>query len=333
MSEENQEQAVPEITYQRAKFWRRIFANLVDLLIFAVVAVFLFVGVRAIYMSTDKYQSKENRLTEMKLESSLYVEKDGEVVDVAGAISSDSDTTSSKMNRAKAAIEDFIEYAYTVEGKTVGDEIQNSYDEFRLQQEFLSQPYFVKDNEQVVVNPDCKASYTNYFENVYMPFINEYCQGYLTTRFEEYVDLTMYISRTLVFVEVPIAYCLAGILVYYVPTWIFRRGRMTFGKAIYKISTVDSRLLNPTWQRTLARFLIFYFGILILSVLTFMVPAIISVTLMGFSKKKQGFADYLLDLQEIDTTNSTVFYNLEEALVSKLDNHKTPVEFDSIVRE
>ena len=333
MSEQNQEELIPEIKYARPKFWRRVFACLVDLLIFAVVAIFLFVGVRAIYMSTEGYQTKENRLTEMKLESSLYVEKEGQVVDIAGDISSSSDTTSNKMKRAKNAIEDFIEYAFKVEGTTVGDEIQNAYDDYRLAASFLSQPYFIEKDGSIVMNPDCKASYTQYFDNVYKPFINEYCQGYLTTRFKEYVDLTMYISRTLVFVEVPIAYCLAGIIVYYVPTWIFRRGRMTFGKAIYKISTVDSRLLNPTWQRSLARFLIFYFGILILSVFTFMVPAIISVTLMGFSKKKQGFADYLLDLQEVDTTNATVFYNLEEAVVSQVQNYKTPVKFESITRE
>ena len=49
--------------------------------------------------------------------------------------------------------------------------------------------------------------------------------------------------------------------------------------------------------------------------------------------KKQGFADYLLDLQEVDTTNATVFYNLEEAVVSQVQNYKTPVKFESITRE
>ena len=227
----------------------------------------------------------------------------------------------------------FIEYAYAVEGEGLRDEIQDSYDEFRLSQTYLNKPLFIQTDEGIVDNPDCSADYQRYFDQVYKPFIDEYCQGFLTTRIVEYVDLNLYLSRILVFAEVPIAYCVSGILTYYVPNLIFKRGRKTFGKAIYKIGLVDSRLLNPTWQRSLARFAIFYFAILLLSVVTFAVPAIISTTLMGFSKKKQGFADYILDLQEIDTSGATIFNDLEEAAVSVVDTHKKPIDFESIVRE
>ena len=323
-----------EIKYQRAKFTRRLFANLIDLLIMAFFGICCFLAVRGIYQLTTSYQENEDRLTEMRLESSLYKEKDGQIVDISGYIDTDETLTgASKARAAEEAIDNFIEYAYAVEGVEVGDEIQNDYDDFRLSKTHVNQPYFIEEEGQIVANPGCRASWTQYFDNVYRPFIDEHCQGYLVTRFDEYLDLTRYISHILVFVEIPISYAVAGILTYLVPTFIFQRGRKTFGKAIYRIGTVDARMLNPTWKRSLSRFAIFYFAILILSLFTFAIPAIISVTLMGFSKKKQGFADYLLDLQEIDTTNTPVFKTIEEAEVYGADVNKKPIEFEAIIRE
>ena len=333
-NEEEQDKNIPEIRYVRAKTSRRLFANLVDLLIFALIGVLLFIGVRAIVEATPGYTEKFDRMTEIRLDSSLYVEDEGQILDVGGYLSAESTyTTLQRRNEAERHIDEFIEYAYAVEGEGLRDEIQDSYDEFRLSQTYLNKPLFIQTDEGIVDNPDCSADYQRYFDQVYKPFIDEYCQGFLTTRIVEYVDLNLYLSRILVFVEVPIAYCVSGILTYYIPNLIFKRGRKTFGKAIYKIGLVDSRLLNPTWQRSLARFSIFYFAILLLSVVTFAVPAIISTTLMGFSKKKQGFADYILDLQEIDTSGATIFYDLEEAAVSVVDTHKKPIDFESIVRE
>ena len=323
-----------EIVYTRAKFSRRIFANLVDLLIFALLAVCCFLTVRAIYCATPDYLEKESALTQMKLDSSLYVEDEGQILDVAGYLSASSELTAAdKVSKAKRAIENFIDYAYRVEGAEVADEITSDYHDFFLDKQLLGESYFILDGDELVENPDCIASKKQYFENVYTPFINEHCQGYLTTRFTGYLDLTKYISNVLLFVEVPISYCLSGILTYYVPTWIFRRGRKTFGKALYRIGTVDGRMLNPTWKRSLARFAIFYFAILIFSVFSFAIPAIISVTLMGFSKKRQGFADYLLDLQEVDTTNMQIFYSLSEAQVSGAETHRRPISFESVRRE
>ena len=53
---------------------------------------------------------------------------------------------------------------------------------------------------------------------------------------------------------------------------------------------------------------------------------------MGFSKKRQGFADYMLDIQEVDTTGQTIFFNTEEALASTIDNHKPPIDFEAVSR-
>ena len=337
MSEEQTENLLPEIKYRRAKFWRRIFANLLDIIILIVSTFLLFAGVRALASCFDSVSSSQLRLKEMREDSGLYhpkEEESNELVSIADYLEDSSDyTAADKYYFAEETIFDFAEYAGVQVGDDLKSKIINAYNEFRLEQSYLGKPYFIVENSQIKENADCKASKILYFQNIAAPFLNDYCEGCLASKFPEYVDLTLFNSRLLFLVELPVSYALAGILTYLVPTFIFRRGRKTFGKALYKIGLVDSRVLNPTWKRSLARFAIFYFAILLLSLVTFAIPVIISVTMMGFSKKKQGFADYMLDLQEIDTAGSTIFFNIEEAEVSNVNNYKKPVDFQSITRE
>ena len=134
-------------------------------------------------------------------------------------------------------------------------------------------------------------------------------------------------SNILIFGEILPAYCLSGILIYLLPTFIFRRGRKTFGKAIYHIGVVDSRVLNCSLPRSLAKFSIFYFGELILSLFSFGLPFLVSFSIMVFSKKKQGFPDYMLGLEEVDTSEMKIFNDLVEIKLNEITPHKKAVDF------
>jgi hypothetical protein len=118
-----------------------------------------------------------------------------------------------------------------------------------------------------------------------------------------------------------------GLIVYLVPLFIFRRGRMTFGKAMYGVGLVDSNCLSPSIGRTLARFSIFYFTILILSVFTFGLPIILSFSLMAFSKNKQGFADYMLRINEVDAKRTKIYFSFQEVELEKTSPYKKPIDF------
>ena len=136
----------------------------------------------------------------------------------------------------------------------------------------------------------------------------------------------------LIFCEIAPSYRVSGILTYLVPPLFFRKGKKTLGKALYKIGLVDSRLLNCTYPRFFARFAIFYFGELLLSLLSFGLPYIVSFSIMVFSKKKQGFPDYMLDLQEVDTSKAKIYNSLEEAKVDQITPHKKAIDFTSTIR-
>lgn len=321
-----------EISYTRPKFWHRVIANLIDILLFALMFFILFISVRAIVQTTSEYKKNNDLLIQIRLDSGLYI--DSSTMGITDVITYNSRLDfagSVRVNNAKEAIDSFLSYAEEVCDEEKALEIINSYDQCRLDNRFvdkLGQPYFIEDEDGTVIkNPNCSATNQQYFDNFYTYYIDEVLQGYLVTAIPHYLECTRFMSDMLIYIELPISYLLAGILIYYVPTFIFRRGRKTFGKAIYHIGLIDSRYLNPTQARSFSRFAIFYFSELILSLFTLGIPYIISFSMMAFSKTKQGFPDYLLGLYEIDTSKNNIYNSYAEIEISKLDNSKKPIDF------
>ncbi|MBR6273078.1 MAG: RDD family protein [Bacteroidales bacterium] len=322
-----------EIKYTYARFYRRVFANLTDFIIFAFVFVGLFIGIRAIVVHTPDYIAHENTLTSIRTESGMYhAASNGRMMDIVSYLDSEEAAYSgfAKMDIARETVKIFIAYIENKSGSEAAKQVQNDYDQYRLNPKFTyeSATFFVKNAEgEIVHNPDCNANAATYFAKAYAPFIDEHCQGYLITLVPEYLDLIHYESAVLFAGELLPAYLLAPILTYYVPMLCFRRGRMTLGKAMYRIGVVDKNLLVPSWKRTLARFGIFYVAEMLLAPFTFAIPFLVSVSLMAFSKSHQGLPDYFLGLYEVDVTNDKIYFSREEILLTGAAESKEPVNF------
>ena len=112
------------------------------------------------------------------------------------------------------------------------------------------------------------------------------------------------------------------------PPLIFKRGRKTIGKILYKIGLVeDSTCLNVKTGKIIARQAIVSFGEMILSPFTFCIPIIISFTMMAFSKKKQSFPDYMLSLTEIDTTYDKIYHSKDEIILDEIHKDNSGLKF------
>lgn len=320
-----------EITYTRPKFHRRVLANLLDAIIFALAFVALFLGARAIVTSSSYYQGVDASMEKIKLESSLYKKNSSSaLVDVVTSLKNDGDLSSSSRKKgAKEAIDSFIVYLGQNAGAESQKKVQDDYDSYRLGTtlSYEGVSYFAKTDGIISENPLCAANDQTYFEKAYSPYIDKQCQGYLLTEAPGYYDMNRYMAKMVLFVEIPSAYALSGILVYLFPACLFVRGHMSLGKALYHIGMVDSRYLNVKWGRFFARFAIFYFAELLLSIVTFGIPFIISFSLMAFSKKKQGFPDYMLGIQEVDTSKNKIYKSFEEITLDSLKKTKEPVDF------
>ena len=329
-----------DIVYFRPPFYQRVLANLIDALIMIFVFLSVFLGVREIVKNTPNYKAKQQQLSEIRLNSGVYEYDDNNVLrDIITVLNSDKgQTAKSRSVRAKKAIEQFLTYASEVASEEDYKYIVNDYRSFRLDESLKIQniPMFIVDeNDEVVENPELVEGiesvssniYTTYYEKAYKVYIDNKVQAFLTTSIPHYKEIISYQTNMLLWVELLGSYCVAGLIAYLPPYFIFKRGRKTFGKAIYGIGLVDRDCLSPKIGRSLARFSIFYFGELILSVFSFGLPFILSFSLMAFSKNKQGFPDYMLGLQEVDAKRTKIYFNFQEVELDNTSTYKKPVDF------
>ena len=335
-----------EIIYYRPKFHRRVLANLLDAILLIFLTAGLFLLNRFIVSQTPTYKRNMETLEEIKLDSGLFREESGNrLTDVISYLNSDTNyNTEAKKNEASASIDKFLAYAKEKCSEEDYAKIVKDYDDFRLassmtyvnsESPLSGTALFVKNSDGVIVENSvffesgayAPSIYSYYYTNAYSPYIDNHCQAFLTTTIPQYYDLTKYFALMLIFADALPAYLLSGILVYYIPMICFTRGRTTLGKALYRVGLVDRRVLSPRFGRITARFAIFFFGELCLSLVTFGLPFILSFSLMAFSKNKQGFPDYMLGLTEIDMYRTKIYKSFDEADLDKVNSHKKPVDF------
>ena len=334
--------ATQNVAYYRPKFIYRVLANLIDVLIFILVFFSIFLGVREIIKINPEYKAKSEQLTQIKLDSGAYEYDDDNILrDIVSVLNNDKgQSAKSRAVRSRKAIEKFISYSETVSEREKYEEIVKDYREYRLSDNMKQEdtPLFVIDEKnEVIENPELLESvesvgtniYKVYYTKVYQPYIDNHIQAYLVTAIPNYKSIISYQTNVLLWGNIFSVYCFTGLLVYLLPIFIFRRGRMTWGKAIYGIGLLDDRCLSPSIARIIARFSIFYFGVLILSLFTFGLPLIISFSLMAFSKNKQGFADYMLRLNEVDAKRTKIYLSFQEVELEKTSPYKEPIKFST----
>ena len=328
------------ILYYRPKFTHRVLANLVDILIFIFVFFSCFLGVKEIIKNNPTYKAKAAELAQMRLDSGLYDYDDNYVLkDIISVLNYDKgQSAKSRATRSRKAIDTFITYAKSVADNEIYEEIVKDYRDFRLNEKMVHNEYplFVtNESDEVVENPELIDSvesissqiYVTYYKKAYQPYIDNRLQAYLVVAIPHYKSIISYQTNMLLWVNIFAVYCFTGLLVYVLPVFIFRRGRMTFGKALYGIGLVNSNCLSPSLPFALLRSAIFYFAILILSLFAFGLPIIISFSLMAFSKNKQGFPDYMLRFIEVDARRTKIYLSFQEVELEKTTTYKKPVDF------
>lgn len=329
------------VVYRHARFGRRVLANLIDFIIFIITFISLFLSVRGIVSSTEHYQFVNEETDRIQRESGLYKKNysTDRVMDVVAYWRMQDSSTSSKAWQLRLAIYDFLNYCDNVCEEDQAKEIRESYDKYCKDATYKydingvmhEEHFFTFSEGSYIENPDVNQKYVTreiFFSHGYAPFIENYALGYMIQYVPNYYNYTRYLSNVMLAEIIP-CYPVAGILVYLVPPLIFRRGRKTIGKALYNIGLLDQRnCYSPSLGRTIARQSIVVFAELCLSVVTLCVPCIISFTMMAFSKKKQGFPDYMLGLQEVDSSEDKIYFSEDEIIKEQVRHGSGHVDFN-----
>ena len=338
------------IVYERPPLHKRVFANFIDILLL----VLMFIGFFSLFSFVTRqfpsYQHADETVAHYREESGLfrYSEARKTWENISTWLDNNNEDSDGQKNlKCEKAIDDFIAYVGDKLGYD-GDEyklISDDYDACRLSPnlKYENLPLFVEheywDEEtssyvtEIIKNPELHLDThpgleTYFYEHFYREYTLVSCGGMMIKFFPEYRNNLQTMSNLLFFFELPMTALFAGFTVYLLPTFFFRRNRMTIGKFSMQIGTVDKQYLAVSFGRNLARWSIFYFGVVILSFFTFGVPMIISFSMMAFSKQRQGFQDYLLGINEVDVNRQKIYYTKYEVALDHAKNHKQPINFD-----
>ena len=330
------------LSYEQPPFYKRVLANFLDIIFLFLSFIVFFIAAEKIVHITPIYVNADQLVATYREESGLfeYSTKRNTWENVSTWLDNNDDTSYDyRVTKCKSSIDAFCDYVKvesTAENYTL---LINDYNNSRLS-ENMKDPngvslFIYEDESQtnIIHNPSASANAQYYYEHFYREYTLTNCGGLMIRFFPEYYEGLHIMSNALFFVQIPISALLSGFVTYLLPTFIFSRGRMTFGKRLMSVGLVDSRVLSPTFWRYLARWAIFFFGEVVLSFFTFGIPFIVSFSMMAFTKRRQGFPDYMLGLVEIDETKQKIYFNKYEVALDHSRDHKDPVKFKSEDKE
>lgn len=326
------------IEYIRAPFPRRVFACFLDAIIFLFVALCCFLGCREIVTKSKTYQAKDNELTTLKVGSGLYSYDANNVLkDTIGILDTAPEhNAQSRKIAAEKEINTFFAFAKERVDEATYKVMMDDYDAFRTNSSmaingtkmFVEIDGVIVENEELISTASGNGSpiYKEYYEKCYKKFIDDHLQGYLNTKIPGYLDLNKYIVKMLVLAEILPAFLVSFVITYYVPGFIFKRGRSTFGKRLYKVASIGPNCVSPSVLRYTARTGLFLLE-LILAFPSFGATLLISFTMMAVSKHKQGFPDYMTGINEVRTETNKIYMSIDEADLDNIETHKEAIKF------
>ena len=348
---------IVKVEYEQPTLFHRVLANFIDILLMVCMTILFFIASRAIVQSTPMYRNNDHSMREIQLSSGLYInasKASTSAIDDSGYdiekysfgddiqlmtywLPRQNNLTSQAMvARCEKTIDKFVDYMVEIK-PSYKEEIRNYVNEQKLQKignVAGHEHFFEKNNETNEIYIPLNESgipyysYQTYFNDFYKLIMdNNLTDDYLTRGVPKLAEMMRNEGKWLLLIELPSAYVLGAVFVFFIPPLFLRRGRQTLGKALYRIGLVDSSIFSPTLPRFSLRFAIFFFAELVLSIFTFGAPYIISFTMMLCTKRKQGFPDYLLGLTEVDTSKQKIYYNKIDALADKASIYKTPTDF------
>jgi RDD family. len=325
------------IEYEYPHFSYVAFSNLLDFLLCTLLCLMIFIGTKTIAENTNSYTKTNEDFDTLKVESNLYLlsEDKSRIQDIVTFYNASSNYSQSEMESdLSSRIDGFILFMESNASQSDYLVIKATYDDFRVSDSltYNGLSYFVINDGVISKNSAAEIPSKEYVENVYKYYIDNYALGQFVSKCEEALNYQKYFSNCLFFIEIPIAFISSIIIYFYIIPLCLSRGKKTIGKLVFHIATLNSKFLSPKfWQFTL-NFVIFFLLECCLSVVSFLIPFIISFSMAAFGKKKQNFHNYLTNFYLVDCSTLKIYKSKDEIVKDDLIVH-TPIDFTLNKRE
>ena len=168
----------------------------------------------------------------------------------------------------------------------------------------------------------------DFSDDVYYSFYQKEFENYASAALSHnvrFADLSNLIVRISV-IEIVLSMSVGFALSFVIMPLILKRGRKTIGMYLFKISLVGGDALNVRGKILLFRnvflFLIGYW----LTIFTFGIPWLVSLTMMTFSKTGQDFFDYMSGTYVVSTKDKDIYLDYAEYLARTEESKKASIE-------
>ena len=292
-----------EVKFEKARFSSRILAFGADLIIMVAAGLGLAIASQAILQNVPFYKEAGHVLDQVQLDSGLYVESNKDVV----------------------ALCDYLTPETKDQYKQCDDELNIALTNFYQKEQFFSDTTWSNqhyldmkiDSGLFIYTDDSHTSTTPLAEDeeslkkmfeFYGRTITEDATVYIV-KYPGYVEATKTLNLSFIFLILLLPIFLTVNIFEFIVPLILGNGRRTIGKLLFKISVVDARGLAPSFPRFVLRFLFFLFVEVYLSMVSFLIPMIVSFSFFVFNKNSQSLHDYVVGTYVVDSTDKRVFKN------------------------
>lgn len=290
-----------EIVYTKAKVGRRMLAHFIDIGIFLFSAIILFTLSNVIVTNTNFYKGKQVELETMQNESGLYIDGNS----ILNAVQNEQvyPTYFDRKNALGNALENF----YTDITYFTSDfpELSN-YRDRQLAAQDNNVPLFINDGGVVKENPGYNNDEGWY--NFYYAEIDDHAMAFLVKN-EKYFNLTRF--NFLVGVIQAAVMGTVSFTIFYLilPLTCFKRGRQTIGMKLEHIGLINIHTNNLSNGVYVGRFFFMLAIFIYLDFFSFLIPAIVSVTMMFVNKTNSSLVNYIFNDYMVDITNQKIYFS------------------------
>ena len=165
-------------------------------------------------------------------------------------------------------------------------------------------------------------------DDVYYSFYQKEFEHYASAALSHnvrFADLSHLIVRISV-IEIVLSMSVGFALSFVSMPLILKRGRKTIGMYLFKISLVGGDALNVRGKTLLFRNVLLLLIGYWLTIFTFGIPWLVSLTMMTFSKTGQDFFDYMSGTYVVSTKDKDIYLDYAEYLARTEESKKASIE-------
>ena len=168
----------------------------------------------------------------------------------------------------------------------------------------------------------------DFSDDVYYSFYQREFENYASAALSHnvrFADLSNLIVRISV-IEIVLSMSVGFALSFVIMPLILKRGRKTIGMYLFKISLVGGDALNVRGKTLLFRNVLLLLIGYWLTIFTFGIPWLVSLTMMTFSKTGQDFFDYMSGTYVVSTKDKDIYLDYAEYLARTEESKKASIE-------